>query len=106
MSRPHSLLPEHRGFGSPMGSVATLLLLMFKAHIDLLLCFCRACPGATPERRPMGATGQLAKWLLKNEAGTCSASAASLYPKATVQSGLCKGPEAPRMAVEDLGSTL
>ena len=58
-----------------VGNVASLLLLTFGAHVDLFrtIFFCRARPGAAPERRPTGATGQLARWLLKcGDSPTCS----------------------------------
>lgn len=58
-----------------VGNVASLLLLMCGAHVDLFrtIFFCRAHPGAAPEWRPTGATGQLARWLLKCGASpTCS----------------------------------
>lgn len=103
---PRSLLSHHVGSVPLVGTVAALLLLMFKVHSDLWLClFCRACLGAMPEWRPIRASGQLARWLLKHEVSTtCGPLLLPLQLKASVQRGLCKGKEAPRRAVEELGS--
>ena len=58
-----------------VGHVAALLLLQCGAHVDLFrkVLFCRARPGAAPERKPAGAADHLATRLLKRAASpTCS----------------------------------
>lgn len=58
-----------------VGHVAALPLLQCGAHVDLFrkVLFCRARPGAAPERSPAGAADRLATRLLKRAASsTCS----------------------------------
>lgn len=92
----------------PGGNVAALLLLVCGAHVDLLrkVLFCRACPGAAPERPHRGRRppGKVAAEACSQPHLQYPCPPLPLQPKVPIQRGLCQSRGAPRKAVEALGS--